>query len=78
MPPSRQPLPPELQQRIAAAAAELASAERDLRMTLELLPSAARAEKRIISAALQAALAKLSAAKERLDGALSAGVDSPR
>lgn len=53
-------------ERLAAAAAEVASAERDLRTALEAIPSTLRAEKRIITVALQAALDHLAAAKQRL------------
>ncbi|HEU5218228.1 MAG TPA: hypothetical protein VFU23_06190 [Gemmatimonadales bacterium] len=72
MPPSDMSLPAQIQQRIAAAATELASAEQDLRTSLEAIPPTIRSEKRIISAALQAALEKLSAAKRQLDGVLTA------
>jgi len=71
MPQDTLPLPPELQERIAAAAAELAGAEQDLRTTLEALPFTLRAEKRIVSVALQAALEKLASAKRRLEGTLA-------
>ena len=71
MPQDNLTLPPELQERIAAAAAELAGAEQDLRTTLEAIPFALRAEKQIISVALQAGLEKLTSAKRRLEGALA-------
>ena len=71
MSPPHPSLPPEVQQRIAAAAAELTGAEQALRSTLEDLPAADRAYKRIVSAALQTALAKLAAAKKRLEEVLA-------
>jgi hypothetical protein len=67
MPPIDPPLPVEHQQRIATAAAELAGAEQDLLTTLEALPSSVRADKRIVSTALQGALEKLATAKRRLE-----------
>ena len=77
MPQDTVPLPPEFQERITAATAELAGAEQDLRTTLEAIPSALRAEKRIISRALQAALEKLASAKQRLEGALAESSPGP-
>ena len=65
--------PAELERRIAEAAAEIVGAEHDLRTLLEALPSADRPEKRIISTALQGALDKLAAAKQRLEREKSSG-----
>ncbi len=71
MPRQTQPSTAELQERIASAATELAGAEHDLRTALEVIPVTLRSEKRIISETLQAALAKLAAAKGRLEGAVA-------
>jgi len=60
-----------IQERITIAATELAGAEQDLRAILEALAPALRAEKRIVSVTLKAALEKLESAKRRLEGALS-------
>jgi len=71
----------ELQERIASAASELAGAEHDLWNAMEMIPVTLRSEKRIISTTLQAALAKVAAAKGKLDGALATRRDdspSPR
>lgn len=61
----------QLQERISAAATELAGAEQALLTALESLPSAMRSEKRIISATLLEALEKVAAAKGKLEGVLS-------
>ena len=59
-----------LQKRISQATEDLEVAERELRGTLEALPAALRAEKRMISEALQVAIGKVAAAKRKLEGAL--------
>jgi hypothetical protein len=71
MPPKTQPSIAELQERIASASTELAGAEHDLRVAMEVIPVALRSEKRIIGETLQAALAKVAAAKGKLAGALA-------
>jgi hypothetical protein len=71
MPTKKKPATAELQERIGAAAAELAGAEQALRTALEALPAALRAEKQIISATLTEALEKVAAAKGKLEGALA-------
>lgn len=71
MPPPKTTLPPEIQERIASATTDLAGAEQDLLTILESLPAEVRAEKRIVSSALQGALSKLSDAKKRLKGVLT-------
>jgi len=81
MPRETQPTTAELQERIASATSELAGAEHDLRTALEVVPVTLRSEKRIISETLQAALAKVEAARGKLAGALADrrdGDPSPR
>jgi hypothetical protein len=61
---------PGVQQRLVTAKEDLAFAERELRSTLEALPVALRADKRMVSAALRLALDKLTAAKNELEAVL--------
>ena len=63
----------DLERRIAEAAADIVGAEHDLRALLEALPVTLRPEKQIISTALQGALEKLAAAKQRLEREKSSG-----
>jgi hypothetical protein len=65
----------ELQERISAAAGELAGAEQALLTALEAIPTVLRSEKQIISTTLLEALEKVAAAKGRLEGALAEGPD---
>jgi hypothetical protein len=56
--------------RIATAREDLATAEHELRGTLESLPSALRADKKMVSEALRLALDKLTDAKGKLESVL--------
>lgn len=77
MPAKYHPETARLQERISAAAAELAGAEQALLTALETLPEALRSEKRIISTTLLDALEKVAAAKGRLQGALAEHDEPP-
>jgi len=61
---------PELEEQLRTAREDLAVAERELKATLEALPSALRADKQMVSEALQLALGKLADAKLKLDAVL--------